>query len=79
MKLNEWINSHPPYRRVELIAKIALYADVTAGAVRHWVNGTRKCPPHKAPIVEEATNGIVTRYELRPDFPWNGIQPVEAA
>jgi DNA-binding transcriptional regulator YdaS (Cro superfamily) len=33
-----------------------------------WVNRTGKCPPEHVLAVEAATEGAVTRYQLRPDI-----------
>ena len=35
--------------------------------VSQWVTGFRPVPPKFCRKIEEATNGQVTRYELRPD------------
>lgn len=50
--------------------KLAEKLGITQGAVSHWFNkniGT--VPPIDYVVeIERATNGLVTRYELRPDF-----------
>lgn len=43
--------------------------------VSRWVTGAREVPLGRAPEIESATNGVVTRQELRPDFPWNALVP----
>lgn len=45
---------------------------VSPGQVSHWYTGLKQVPPHHCIPVEEATWGLVTRYELRPDVFGNG-------
>ena len=40
---------------------------VTPGAVGHWCVGYRPVPPKRCIPIEKATEGAVTRYDLRPD------------
>jgi len=42
---------------------LARTLEITVQAVSNW----RRCPPDRAIAIEEATNGVVKRYELRPD------------
>lgn len=58
----------------------AAFADevhVSQGMVGHWVTGRKRITAEKAVAIENATNGEVTRYELRPDI--FGEPPQEAA
>jgi DNA-binding transcriptional regulator YdaS (Cro superfamily) len=45
-------------------AKLARAVGVTPQALGQW----DECPPKRVLAVEAATNGAVTRYELRPDI-----------
>lgn len=40
---------------------------VTPGAVSHWVTGKRRVSTKHVRDIERATNGRVTRHDLRPD------------
>jgi DNA-binding transcriptional regulator YdaS (Cro superfamily) len=40
---------------------------VTAAAVNQWIKGLRPVPPKHCLAIERATNGAVTRRDLRPD------------
>lgn len=46
---------------------------VTAAAVNQWIKGIRPVPPKHCIRIERATNGVVTRRDLRPD--WREIWP----
>lgn len=48
-------------------AELARIIGVTAQAVQQWVRFGR-IPAERVLEVERATNGAVTRYELRPDL-----------
>jgi hypothetical protein len=37
--------------------------------------GHRLWPPETVAEVEAATNGVITRHMLCPDFPWEPVQP----
>lgn len=41
--------------------------------VSRWADGSRPVPIHRCIAIEEATNGLVTRKDLRPD--WREIWP----
>ena len=59
--------------QVELASRLS----VSVQAVNQVVNGARPLPARWAITIEEATNGAVTRYELRPDVfgpPSNGTE-----
>lgn len=64
--LREWLESHPVGERGKALSRAADAADVTPGAVRHWINGTRTIPAEKCAAVEAATG--VRRESLRPDL-----------
>lgn len=50
--------------------KLAEKLGITQGAVSHWFNKNKGVTPpiEYVPAIEEATNGVVTRFDLRPDF-----------
>ena len=58
-------------------SELAKRISVTAQAVNQWVGGLRPVPAKHCIAIEEATEGAVTRYDLRPDV--FGQQPSEAA
>lgn len=39
--------------------------------VSQWALGKRQVPAERCPSIEEATNGMVTCEELRPDINWS--------
>lgn len=43
---------------------------VTPATVNQWVSGVRPVPVERCPAIESATNGAVTRRDLRPDDWW---------
>lgn len=49
---------------------------VAPAMVWQWCDGRRPVPAHRCVPIEEATQGKVTRYELRPDV--FGEAPVKA-
>ena len=51
-------------------AALAGVLNVTPGAVNQWVTTHRPIPAERCPDIERATNGAVTREELRPDVDW---------
>ena len=51
---------------------LAKTVDVKQGHVWWWLNKSGKAPAEKCIDIERATNGAVTRHELRPD-----IYPIE--
>ena len=67
MKIKEYLDLGN-ITQVEFAKKL----NITPGFVSHWINGTRPIPAKYAIPIELATNGIVTRYESRPD-----IYPIE--
>lgn len=67
---------------VEGQAALAKVLGVTPQQVNQWVLGTRPVPPGRCRAIEDATGGVVTRYDLRPDVfgrPEQGRKGEEAA
>lgn len=54
--------------------------DVSSGMLSQWLSGHRPVSPEKCVAIEKATQGQVTRKDLRPDD-WMNIWPelVDAA
>lgn len=55
-------------------SKLAKIIGVTSGAVSQWVSGHRPVPIERCTAIELATNGRVSRRDLRPDD-WRQIWP----
>lgn len=55
-------------------AALASICGVTSQAVSQWVRGIRPIPVERCAVIERATNGVVTRRDLRPDD-WHLIWP----
>lgn len=58
-------------RAIEVLggqSALARACGVRQGHVWHWLNKSRKVPGDYVLTIEAATNGAVTRYELRPDI-----------
>lgn len=68
MKLKDYINQFPVGTRFNEIRRIAKYLKVSSSAVDHWYNGIRKIRPDMAHRIEGATNGQVTKFDMRPDI-----------
>lgn len=71
-------NTEALRRAIKIIGsqeKLAEKLGITQGAVSHWFNkNIGLVPPIDYVVeIEKATNGQVTRYELRPDF-FEGIK-----
>lgn len=49
-------------------AELARRLDVTPGLVWQWVTGHRQVAAEQAIPIEKATDGKVSRHELRPDI-----------
>ncbi len=67
----------PIFKAVELLGgptKVAALLGVTTQAVCFWRDGERKFPIEHCATVEQATSGVVTRRDLRPDD-WAAIWP----
>ena len=65
MKLKDYLNGWG--KTAEMAAVIGL----TESVVSFWANGKRQVPAERCPAIEEATNGLVTCEELRPDINWS--------
>lgn len=55
-------------------AALANICGVTPQAVSQWVRGIRPIPVERCAAIERATNGVVTRRDLRPND-WHLIWP----
>ena len=60
MELKDFINA----RGIQ--AALARIVGVPPITISHWKTGARPVPAHRCIKIEEATNGAVTRKELRP-------------
>lgn len=70
MKLSEYLSKSGHGSAVYLARAISGYtSDICA-----WANGNRSVPPARCVAIEKATNGVVTRRDLRPDD-WMKIWP----
>ena len=49
-------------------AQLAVIIGVKQQHVWNWLNREKRVPARHCVAVEEATNGLVTRYQLRPDI-----------
>ncbi|ALQ51884.1 transcriptional regulator [Nitrosomonas ureae] len=61
MNLNQYLNE------IENSNRFAKRIGVPLPSVSHWRHNKRQVPLAKALLIESATNGLVTRKELRPD------------
>ena len=68
MKLLDYVKTRATQR--ELATKLA----ITPVLINQWANGKRPIPPERCVEIEHATNGEVTRPELRPSD-WQRIWP----
>lgn len=73
MKLHHWVNQK---RGRSLAMSQAL--GVSAPVVSDWVTGKKAVPVERCVFIERATDGAVTRQDLRPDD-WQDIWPELAA
>ena len=58
-------------RAVEILGAQNALADavgVSKAFVNQWIKGERPVPPERCRAIEAATDGKVTRYDLRPDI-----------
>lgn len=55
-------------------AALSRQLGVTAAAVNQWIKGLRPVPAKHCVAIERATNGAVTRRDLRP-LDWQDIWP----
>jgi DNA-binding transcriptional regulator YdaS (Cro superfamily) len=67
MKLSDYIQTFPRNQRKGIRQKIAQAAGVTEPAVRHWCKGVRRIPSERMRAIENATEGVVTCYDMLPD------------
>lgn len=70
MKLSEYLQQS----RRGTLGEIAKLIKSHAPDISRWASGERPVPVHKALAIEKATNGFVTRKDLRPDD-WADIWP----
>lgn len=68
MNLLDYVKTRATQR--ELATKLA----ITPVLINQWANAKRPVPPERCVEIERATNGEVTRPELRPDD-WQRIWP----
>ena len=64
MKLIDHLNKHGA------TSDLARELGVTAVTVYQWKEGIKQVPAARCPAIEEATGGLVTCEELRPDVNW---------
>ena len=64
MTLAEYFSTEPRGAKVEM----AQYLDITATYMSLLIHGKRRASPHMAISIEMATQGLVTRQDLRPDL-----------
>lgn len=63
MKLSKYLSSQK-VSQTELARRVG----VSQGMVWQWLNGVRQVSAEKVLTVEEATGGMVSRHEIRPDI-----------
>lgn len=51
-------------------ARLARMLGVHPVMVSQWISGVKAVPAERCPAIEQATDGLVTCEELRPDIPW---------
>lgn len=68
MNINTYLST------VENAASLARKLSISPALISQWKNGTRPVPIERCPDIERATNGAVTRKDLRPDD-WARIWP----
>lgn len=56
------------------VAQLAKDLDIAPSLVSQWKNKVRPIPLERCTAIEQATNGAVTRRDLRPDD-WHLIWP----
>lgn len=64
MQINDYVAT------VEPAARLAQKIGVTPGFISQIVSGHRRAPVERCTAIEKATDGNVTRRELRPDDWW---------
>lgn len=70
MKLSDYLESLERGAKAKLAAQIGAHAS----DLSDWISGSRPVPVHRCASIERATNGAVTRRDLRPDD-WQQIWP----
>lgn len=68
MQLKRYINSFPRSQRMAVRQHLADQVGVGTACIGHWLAGIRQIPAERAVQLEQATDGAITRYELRPDL-----------
>lgn len=63
MQLHDYLESESISQAV-----FAKRVGVTQGMVWQWLRGVRRVSAEKVLTIEEATNGKVSRHEIRPDL-----------
>ncbi|GLS27761.1 transcriptional regulator [Marinibactrum halimedae] len=71
----------PNNQHVKRVAKIigtqvelAKRLGVKPATVNQWVTGVRRVPPIRAVQMEDITDGVVSRIDLCPNFPWQTLE-----
>lgn len=64
MTLQDYFSTEPWGAKAEM----ARYLNITPEWMSKLIAGTKVCSPKLAKRIEEATQGLVTRRELRPDL-----------
>lgn len=64
MTLAEYFSTEPRGSKVEM----AQYLNITATYMSLLIHGKRRASPYMALAIEAATQGLVTRRDLRPDL-----------
>ena len=64
MNLSEYFENEPKGAKVEM----AQYLGITSTYMSLLIHGKRRPSPELAKVIEVATQGLVTRMDLRPDL-----------
>jgi DNA-binding transcriptional regulator YdaS (Cro superfamily) len=68
MNLKEYIQSYQRTERAKIKKNIEDVLKVSSSTVRLWMCGKRRMASEKALRLEEWSDGLLTRYDLRPDI-----------
>lgn len=68
MSIQHWFRGLSVSERARFLESASSQLHVTRGAVRHWINGTRRIPAERVLDLEAITQHRVLRSELRPDL-----------
>lgn len=68
MKLKEYLTT------VETAASLSQRLSVPNVSISNWANGKRPIPIRWIPVIEDKTNGLVSRKDLRPND-WHVLWP----